>query len=135
LDEKRDEFNFDLIQKSEVSLTKLAKDKGLLWNYHQEERKLGFWLNLEKFSFKDFEMAFHRLLEDVSGEVWLFENRNVGSIGFRCENSKGHIVEFSGWANYLKGEGHLSLDNFREHFEDNKIEWSLIQKIIAQLNG
>ena len=136
LDEKRDEFKFDLLKKSEAtSLAKLIKEKGIVVRFSEEKQELGFDLNTKKFSFNDLEISFHRLLEDVSGEAWLFGNDNFGSIGFKCENSKGHIIQFSGWGNYLFNEGHLNLDNFREHFEDNKVEWSLIQAIFAQLNG
>ena len=37
-------------------------------------------------------------------------------------------------ANLVKDEGHLRLDNFGDFFENNQIEWSLIQKIATELN-
>lgn len=135
LDEKRKEFRFDLLQKSKaISLVKLIKEKGIITDFSEEKHALGFQLNLKKFSFDNFEIAFHRLLEDVTGEIWLFRNDSIGTIGFKCENSKGNSIEFSGWANYMRNEGQLNLENFREHFKKNKIDWRLIQKIALELN-
>ena len=135
LDEKREDFKFDRIKKSEAtSLVKEAKKKGVVVKFLEEEQKLSFDLDLIKFSFNDFGVSFHRLLEDVSGEIWLLGAYHVGSIGFKCENSKGQIIVFSGWANYIEKEGHLNLCNFREDFENNQIEWSLIQKIVTKLD-
>ena len=134
MDEKRDEFNFNRIKKSEAtSLKALTKKKGISIELSEDEQNLSFHLDLKHFTFKDTEIAFHRLLEDVSGEVWLLTGDGI-SIGFRCENSKGQIIKYSGWANYLKDEGHLRLDNFGDCFENNQIEWSLIQKIATELN-
>ncbi len=135
-DEKREEpekFRFDRLKKSKaVSLAKVVKKKGVAVEFSEDEHKLGFQFNPEKFSFKDLEVSFHRLLEDVSGEVWRVTHNSV-SLGFWCKNSEGHIIEFSGWSNYLKKEGYLGLDNFKENFENNQIEWNLIQKIFTQL--
>lgn len=134
IDEKREVFKFDRIQRSRAkSLVAIAKEKRLLVEFSEEKQKFGFQLDLRRLSFNDLEISFHRLLEDVSNEIWLLGNDDVGTIGFKCENAKGHIVRFSGWANYLDKEGHINLDNFREHFENNQVEWSLIQKIAMQL--
>ncbi|MDB4984700.1 MAG: hypothetical protein JWM20_879 [Patescibacteria group bacterium] len=135
IDEIRDEFNFVRIKKSAAaSLATLLKRKGITVKFSEEERKLGFQLDLNHFSFDELKVSFHRLLEDVSGEVWLLTGNGV-NIGFVCENSKGHVIRYSGWANYLHKEGHMRLDNFDERFENNRIEWNLIQKIAVQLDG
>ncbi|MFA6273818.1 MAG: PEP/pyruvate-binding domain-containing protein [Candidatus Paceibacterota bacterium] len=139
LDAKRDEFKVELLKKSKAkSLAVLAKDKGVIVSLSEDKRELNFDLNLKNFSFNEFEIAFHRLLEDVSGEVWLLGDDNPGNIGFMCENIKGQTIHFSGWANNMLGEGHIGLDNFWEHYEgrygkSNQIEWSLIQKIALKL--
>ncbi len=134
IDEIRDEFNFNRIKKSTaVSLMELVKQKGVIVEFSEEKKTLEFQLNLKKLSFHDFEISFHRLLEDVSGEVWLLTGNTI-SIGFECENSKGEVIRTSGWANYMVDEGHVRLDNFGEYFGNNQIEWVLIQKIAAQLN-
>lgn len=136
LDKNRQEFDFNSIQKSEaISLVELVKGKSVVVEFSEENRTINFRLNLKKFSFKEFEIAFHRLLEDISGEVWFFKNNFLGNIGFQFENSKGHTVQFSGWANYMLKEGGLRLDNFEEYFEKNKIDWSLVQAIFYQLNS
>ncbi len=141
MDEKREKFEFDRMKKSEaISLATLVKKTGVVVEFLEEAHKLDFQLNLSRFSFNEFEISFHRLLEDVTGEVWLLGNDFVNTIGFKCENSKGQVVMFTGWANNMLKEGHLNLTNFTEYFfrihsENNQIEWSLIQKVFVQLNG
>lgn len=134
LNEIKDEYNFDVLKRSkETSLSEIIKKKGIIVKFSEDEKGLDFQINVKKISFDELYSAFHRLLEDTTDECWLFESMGQ-SIGFRCENRQGHVITFSGWANYMKDEGHVTLDNFgKSFFRENHIEWSLIQEIAEQV--
>lgn len=145
IDKKRDEFNFNHIKKSTAtSLATLLNRKGLVAaffgkaegvvvEFSESKRTFGFNLNLDKFSFHNLEVALHRLLEDITDEVWLMGKDNINRIGFKFENVQGHVIEFSGWRQF--NNAHVRLDNFSKDFEGNQIEWELIQKIATELGA
>lgn len=125
---------FENVVPSKAKTLKKGMFSGFSFNLSKENKSLKFSLDLDKLSFNEFAKRFQKLLQDISGEIWYLKNNHTGNIGFVCTDKNKHSIEFSGWANYMKREGNLSLQNFSKSFlKENFIEWSLIEKIAKSI--